>query len=103
MTGIARKVLRQSYLLMAYTGGIVVSLWLAFQLRFDFSVAPEYMVHFDWMLLCSVTIKLSLLLYLGQFGSLLSYFGLHDLGKILAVCTITAVVVQKGSNPNVCG
>ena len=90
MTGIAHKVLRQSYLLMAYTGGIVVSLWLAFQLRFDFSVAPEYLVHFDWMLLCSVTIKLSLLIYLGQFGSLLSYFGLHDLGKILAVCAITA-------------
>ena len=90
MTGIVTKVLRQSYLLMAYTGGIVVSLWLAFQLRFDFSVAPEYLVHFDWMLLCSVTIKLSLLLYLGQFGSLLSYFGLHDLGKILAVCAITA-------------
>ena len=28
----------------------------------------------------------------GQFGSLLSYFGFHDLGKLLAVCAISAAL-----------
>lgn len=86
------KVLRQSYLLAAYTAGLSISLWLAFQLRFDFAVAPEYLVHFDWVLVSLVAVKLILLLSLGQFGSLLSYFGFHDLGKILAVCAISAAL-----------
>lgn len=92
MPGIASKVFRQSYLMAAYTAGLSVSLWLAFQLRFDFAVAPEYLVHFDWMLVSLVAVKLTLLLSFGQFGSLLSYFGFHDLGKILAVCAISAAL-----------
>lgn len=92
MPSVASRVFRQSYLLAAYTAGLSVSLWLAFQLRFDFAVAPEYLVHFDWMLVSLVAVKLILLLILGQFGSLLSYFGFHDLGKILAVCAISAAL-----------
>ncbi len=86
------KVLRQAYLLAAYSAGLSISLWLAFQLRFDFAVAPEFLVHFDWMLVSLVAVKLILLLALGQFGSLLSYFGFHDLGKILAVCALSAAL-----------
>lgn len=92
MPGIANRIFRQGYLLAAYTAGLSVSLWLAFQLRFDFAVAPEYLVHFDWMLVSLVAVKLILLLCLGQFGSLLSYFGFHDLGKILAVCAISSAL-----------
>lgn len=92
MPGITNKILRLSYLLGAYIAGLAVSLWLAFQLRFDFDVAPEYLVHFDWMLISLVAVKLILLLWLGQFGSLLSYFGFHDLGKILAVCALSAAL-----------
>jgi FlaA1/EpsC-like NDP-sugar epimerase len=39
-----------------------------------------------------VTTKIVLLLLFGQFGSLLSYFGFHDLGKILAVCAAAAAL-----------
>ncbi len=81
MPGIASKVFRQSYLLAACTAGLSASLWLAFKVRFDFAIAPEYLVHFDWMLVSLVAVKLILLLCLGQFGSLLSYFGFHDLGN----------------------
>jgi FlaA1/EpsC-like NDP-sugar epimerase len=84
------KTLRQSYLLAAYTAGLVASLWLAHLLRFDFNIPTEYLVHADWIVVGIVGSKLLLLLAFGQFGSLLSYFGFHDLGKILAVCTITA-------------
>ena len=86
------KAVRQTYLLAAYGAGLALSLWVAFQLRFDFNVSPEYLVHFDLMLLVGVSVKLLLLLAFGQLGSLLSYFGFHDLGKILAVCLIAAAL-----------
>lgn len=86
------KVLRQSYLLAAYTIGLVGSLWLAFQLRFDFNIPPEHSIHLGWVIGGIVVIKLILLLLWGQFGSLLSYFGFHDLGKLLAACAISAAL-----------
>ena len=92
MSGAFTKAIRQAYLLLSYSIGLTFSLWFAFQLRFDFNVAPEYLVHFDWMLVSIVAVKLILLLCFGQFGSLLSYFGFHDLGKILTVCAISAAL-----------
>ncbi len=84
--------LRQSYLLAAYAAGLVASLWLAYQLRFDFKIPPEYLIHSVWIFSGLVGIKLLLLLAFGQFGSLLSYFGFHDLGKLLAVCAISGAL-----------
>lgn len=92
MAGSFSRLLRQSGLLGAYTGGLLASLWIAFQLRFDFDVAPEYLVHFTWLALGLVGTKLILLLALGQFGSLLSYFGFHDLGKIFTVTSVAAAL-----------
>jgi FlaA1/EpsC-like NDP-sugar epimerase len=82
--------LRQLYLLTVYTGGLVASLWLAFQLRFDFNIPLDYPVKIGWIFIALVGAKLILLRIFGQFGSLLSYFGFHDLGKLLAVCAISA-------------
>jgi len=84
------KTLRQLYLLAAYSAGMVGSLWLAFLLRFDFNIPAEYFVHAKWVFFGLIGVKLLLLLLFGQFGSLLSYFGFHDLGKLLAVCAISA-------------
>jgi len=85
-------VLRQTYLLSAYIAGLIASFWLAFQLRFDFNIPPEYLLHSRWIFFGLVGTKLVLLLIFGQFGSLLSYFGFHDLGKLLAVCAIAAAL-----------
>ena len=65
---------------------------MAFQLRFDFKIPSEYLIHSIWTVTGLVGTKLILLLVFGQFGSLLSYFGFHDLGKLLAVCAISAVL-----------
>lgn len=92
MPGFLPKFLRQSYLLAAYSLGLTGSLWLAFQLRFDFSIPVEYLVNADWIFIGVIGSKLLLLLVLGQFGSLLSYFGFHDLGKLLAVCAFAAAL-----------
>ena len=86
------KTLRQLYLLAAYSAGMVGSLWLAFLLRFDFNIPAEYLVHAKWIFFGLIGVKLLLLLLFGQFGSLLSYFGFHDLGKLLAVCAISAAL-----------
>ena len=92
MPGVLAKTLRQLYLLVAYTAGLVTSLWLAFLLRFDFNIAPEFLVHAGWIFIWLIGSKLLLLLVFGQFGSLLSYFGFYDLGKLLAVCAISAAM-----------
>lgn len=83
---------RQIGLLLVYAGGLAASLLLAFQLRFDFSVPPEFIPHLPWMMAAGLLLKLGLLYAFGQFGSLLSYFGFHDLVKIFAVCFTAAVV-----------
>ena len=92
MPGHFSKALRQTYLLVAYSAGLVASLWLAFLLRFDFSIPSEYFVHANLTFIGLVGTKLLLLLAFGQFGSLLSYFGFHDLGKLLSVCAFSAAL-----------
>ncbi len=92
MKGVLAKTIRQFFLFTAYAVGLIVALWLAFQLRFDFKVPPEYWVHAHWILIGQIAIKLLLLYLLGQFGSLLSYFGFHDLGKLLLACGLSAIL-----------
>lgn len=86
------RFLRQLSLFFAYAAGLALAIWFAYQLRFDFEVAPEYLEHFGWMLVVLLGTKIVLLIIFGQFGSLLSYFGFHDLAKILAVCAISAAL-----------
>lgn len=85
------RAIRQVLLFCAYSGGLIGSLLLAYLLRFDFSIPGEVWRNVGWVLVAVVAAKLVLLLTFGQFGSLLSYFGFYDLGKILLVCTIAAV------------
>jgi FlaA1/EpsC-like NDP-sugar epimerase len=86
------RFLRQAYLVAAYTLGLIGSLWLAYLLRFDFDVPADYFANGVWIFSLVVGTKLLLLLALGQFGSLLSYFGFHDLGKLLLVSMIAALL-----------
>lgn len=92
MPKLSVKILRQFYLFCAYTAGLLFSLWLAYQLRFDFEIADEYLVHIRLIFLGLIGTKLLLLVVGGQFGSLLSYFSFYDLGKILSVCATSALL-----------
>jgi len=60
---------------LLYSAVLTVSLYAAFQLRFDFYPAP-YMDRFRLGLVISLGLTLPLLWLFGQFRSLLSYFGL---------------------------
>ena len=82
------KLTRVLLLQLLYSAVLVVSLYAAFQLRFDFYPAP-YMDRFRLGLVISLGLTLPLLWLFGQFRSLLSYFGVPDAQKI-AVATFLA-------------
>lgn len=82
----------RSVLLFFVYGAIFVwSLWLGFQMRFDFAVPETYrQLFFDtwWWI---VVLKLTLLFGFGQFGGLLSYFRLPDLYRIFTALGTVAI------------
>jgi FlaA1/EpsC-like NDP-sugar epimerase len=64
------------------------SVWAAWELRFDFAVPPNFRADRVVSLVPLVLLKLLLLLVLRQFGSMLHYFSLPDLLRVvLAMCT----------------
>ena len=81
------KLTRIILLQLLYSVVLAVSLYAAFQLRFDFYPAP-YMDRFRLGLVISLGLTLPLLWLFGQFRSLLSYFGLPDAQKIVAATSL---------------
>ncbi len=73
---------------LLYSAVLAVSLYAAFQLRFDFYPAP-YMDRFLLGLVISLGLTLPLLWLFGQFRSLLSYFGVPDAQRILMATTLS--------------
>ena len=81
------KFTRILLLQLLYSAVLAVSLYAAFQLRFDFYPAP-YMDRFKLGLVISLGLTLPLLWIFGQFRSLLSYFGLPDAQKIVVATSL---------------
>ena len=75
---------------LLYSAVLALSLYAAFQLRFDFYPAP-YMDRFKLGLVISLGLTLPLLWIFGQFRSLLSYFGLPDAQKIVTATSLANV------------
>ena len=81
------------YFLLAF-----ISIWVSYQLRFDFFVNAidselAYRNHILFVALWVVPVKLIALMLFGQFSCLLGYFGTPDLLRVAkAVCVGTAVV-----------
>ncbi len=83
--------LRGLFLLGAYTVIFVCSLFLAYQLRFDFDLPPQYLHLFLENLIWVIPLKLVLMFAFGQFAGLLSYFRLPDLYRIFFALSLNAV------------
>ena len=75
---------------LLYSAVLALSLFAAFQLRFDFYPAP-YMDRFKLGLVLSLGLTLPALWLFGQFRSLLSYFGLPDAQKIIYATLISSL------------
>jgi FlaA1/EpsC-like NDP-sugar epimerase len=87
---------RMILLLVLYTVTLTVSLWLAYQLRFDFDV-PEVPVNFRAQMvsvvLWMIPLKLVLLWFFRQFAGLLSYFSIPDLTRLFYSVGLSSAIV----------
>jgi FlaA1/EpsC-like NDP-sugar epimerase len=87
---------RFAVLLLLYATELTASLWLAYELRFDFALEPAY--RHERLLVLAWLIPLQLL-FLGlfhQLDALLGYFSTPDLARItqaLAISTVIACIV----------
>lgn len=84
-----RPVLRFFSLLTVYSAVLSCSFVCAYLLRWDFDIPAEYKRQCLLLMGPIVASQVILLLSFGQFRSVLSYFGIHDLGR---VCASTGIV-----------
>ena len=70
-------------LVLSYAAALVGSLWLGYQLRFDFAVPEEtersFLLVFSWV----ISFKLFCLWRFRQFDVLLGYFSIPDFSRLL--------------------
>ncbi|HLP08061.1 MAG TPA: nucleoside-diphosphate sugar epimerase/dehydratase [Opitutaceae bacterium] len=98
--------IRFTVLLAIYTLELATAFWLAYDLRWDFSVPQDFTVQRLQLLAAVVLCKVLLLHSFGQFRSMLSYFGLADFsGVVLAMSAASMmmlglwVVAAPGASP----
>ena len=84
--------MRRGLLIIAYSGAIIFAHWLAYLIRFEFRTPPELQAHFWWMMRWILPLELVALWSFGQFRSLLSYFSLPDMQRIVFACGSVAVI-----------
>lgn len=74
---------RHGLLTILYATLFLFSLWLSYQLRFDFEVPPFYASQFLVSCVWILPLTLVCLYSFGQFNDLLSYFSIPDLKRIV--------------------
>ena len=79
-------------LLLLYASELAASLWLAYELRFDFSVDPASHQERFFVLLWLVPLQLILLGLFHQLTPLLGYFSTPDLGRMFHALTLSSIV-----------
>ncbi|MBU6399997.1 MAG: polysaccharide biosynthesis protein [Verrucomicrobia bacterium] len=80
-------------LLLAYTGALIGTLWLSYQLRFDFAVPPDTERTFLPVCAWVIAWKLICLWRCGQFDALVGYFSLPDFSRLFWVLLATSLGV----------
>jgi FlaA1/EpsC-like NDP-sugar epimerase len=76
-----------------YSIVLIGSRWLAYGLRFDFAIPPEYKEALwgdaPWV----IGVKVAVLYLFGQFSGLLSYFSVPDLKRIFSASVFSTIVL----------
>src|SRR5204862_6288867 len=80
-------------LVLSYALALVGSLWLGYQLRFDFAVPQEAEGTFPLVFAWVVGFKLVCLWRLRQFEVFLGYFSLPDFSRLFWVVLATSLIV----------
>lgn len=89
-------------LVALYAAVLTACRYAAYEVRFDFLVPPDFQNERLWSLNVSLPIKLGFLLLFRQFGSLLTYFSVPDLLRIvaaMAAANLTAYFLRWGLLP----
>ena len=87
---------RLGMILVAYAAIISISLWLSFQLRFDFFVDPGFETYRDSIavsILWIIPLKLCVLFIGRQFSGLLAFFSTPDLIRLFSSVTIGSALI----------
>src|SRR5579862_6789430 len=79
-------------LVSLYTPGLIASLWLAYDLRFDFAVDPGYQQERAFVLLWLVPLQLIMLAFFHQLRTLLGYFSTPDLARMFHALAVSAAI-----------
>lgn len=88
-----RAAVRMPLLGLLYCAGLVVSLWLAYQLRFDWEIPGDFKRHWLRIFLWVVGLKVVVLYGFRQFAGLLSYFSIPDMVRVLYALLVSSGVV----------
>ncbi|HZR15738.1 MAG TPA: nucleoside-diphosphate sugar epimerase/dehydratase [Verrucomicrobiae bacterium] len=79
-------------LLLLYASELAASLWLAYDLRFDFAVDPGYQRERLFVLLWLIPLQLFLLSRFHQLNTLLEYFSTPDLARMFQALSLGSVI-----------
>jgi len=93
--------MRNFVLLVCYAFLLMASLYLAYELRFDFQVEKSFQAERFHALLWVVPLEIILLYVFGQFRGFLSYFRIPDLFRIFGalICVSVFMVVLQMALP----
>src|SRR5262249_2962527 len=75
-----------------YAGELTASLWLAYELRFDFAVDPDYKSERLFVLLWLIPLQLILLWFFHQLSALLEFFSTPDLTRMMQALIISSFI-----------
>lgn len=92
MTGINR-ILRLAFIATAYCFLTIVSLWLAYLLRFEFAPPAADLRHLLAVLPLVLVIRLLVMGLMGQFNSLLSFFSVPDFYRVARAGILNAAIL----------
>jgi FlaA1/EpsC-like NDP-sugar epimerase len=92
--------MRFAILAVAYSAVIEGSFYLAYEVRFDFQVPPEFQLHRLHSVLIVLVVKLIALALAMQFGSMLTYFSIRDLIRLFWAMTGSSLLLLLLRLPN---
>ena len=79
-------------LLLVYAAELTASLWLAYELRFDFMVEAKFQQERLFVLFWLIPLQLLLLGLFHQLNTILGYFSTPDLARMFHALTISAII-----------
>ena len=85
--------IKKSISLAFDVSAILLSWYLAFFLRFNFDIPPEYLSFLKKHSLIILFVQIATFLFFGSFNRSFRFFGLQDLLKIISSAIISTVIV----------